>query len=162
MPLLSWRCHWCWMRTGWRTCWHDRNEVHRVALYPNSIFNEMWFLTVDPFIRISVLIAKLSERQYCWRVFEDFHSQQYIQFFDVHCSLLMRLHFSTGGYDYRRTTRLRQSIHFSIIQVVFADHMHRRSGVQNKFSFLKFKSWRRQAPIFRRWEECCFVFLLSL
>ena len=28
----------------------------------------MWFLTVDPFVRISVFIAKLSERQYCWRV----------------------------------------------------------------------------------------------
>ena len=36
--------------------------------------------------------------------------------------------------------------------------MHRRSGVHNKFPFLKFKSWCRQAPIFRRWEECCFLF----
>ena len=50
MPLLSWRCHWGWrMRTGRRTRWqawnHDRNEVLRVALYPNPVFNEMWFLT---------------------------------------------------------------------------------------------------------------------
>ena len=52
----------------------------------------------------------------------------------------MRLHFSIGGYDYRRTARLRQSIHFRIIQVLFADHMHRRAGVDNKFSFLRFKS----------------------
>ena len=38
-----------------------------------------------------------------------------------------------------------------------ADHVHRRSGVHNKSSFLMFKSWWcRQAPIFRRWEECCF------
>ena len=29
---------------------------------PNTVFNEMWFLTVDPFVRISVFIAKLSER----------------------------------------------------------------------------------------------------
>ena len=72
----------------------------------------------------------------------------------------MRLHFSIGGYDYRRTTRFRQGINFSIIQVLFADYMHRRSGVDNKFSFLRFKSWCRQAPIFRRWEECCFVFPL--
>ena len=49
----------------------------------------------------------------------------------------MRLHFSIGGYDYRRTTRFRQSIHFSITQVLFADHVHRRSGVDNKFSFLQ-------------------------
>ena len=78
----------------------------------------MWFLTIDPFIRISVFIAKLSKRQYCWRVFEDFHSQEYTQFFDIHCCLFMRLHFSIGGYDDRRTTRFRQSIHFSITQVL--------------------------------------------
>ena len=29
----------------------------------------------------------------------------------------MRLHFSIGCYDYPRTTRFRQGIHFSIIQV---------------------------------------------
>ena len=64
---------------------------------------------MDPFIRISVFIAKLSERQYCWRVFEDFHSQQYVQLFDIHCGLFMRLHFTISGYDYRRTARFRQS-----------------------------------------------------
>ena len=32
----------------------------------------------------------------------------------------MRLHFSIGGYDYRRTARFRRSIHFSITQVLFA------------------------------------------
>ena len=63
----------------------------------------MWFLTIDPFVGISVFIAMLSERQYCWRVIEDFHSQEYIQFFDIHNCLFMRLHFSIGGYDYRRT-----------------------------------------------------------
>ena len=84
----------------------------------------MWFLTIDPFVGISVFIAKLSKRQYCWRVFEDFHSQEYIQFFDIHHCLFMRLHFSIGGYDHRRTARFRQSIHFSITQVLFADHVH--------------------------------------
>ena len=78
----------------------------------------MWFLTIDPFIRISFFIAKLSKRQYCWRVFEDIHSQEHIQFFDIHCRFFMRLHFSIGGYDYRMTTRFRQGIHFSAIQVL--------------------------------------------
>ena len=64
---LPWRCHECWRRKiGGRTCWqtriHDWNEVLRVALYPNTVFNEMWFLTGDPLIRVSVFIAKLSER----------------------------------------------------------------------------------------------------
>ena len=119
------------------------------------------FLTVDPLIRVSVFVAKLSERQHFWRILEDFHSQEYVQFFDINCDLFMRLHFSIGCYDCRRTSRRRQSIHFSRIQVLFDCHVHRRSGVYNKFSFLRFKIWwRRQAPIFRRWEECCFVFLL--
>ena len=39
-------------------------------------------MTIDPFVGIAVFIAKLSERQYCWRVFEEFHSQEHIQLFD--------------------------------------------------------------------------------
>ena len=161
--ILSWTCPWSWWRSRRRT-WqarnHNRNEVLRVAGYPNPVLNEIWFLTIDPFRRISVFIAKLSKRHNCWRVFEDFHSQEYIQSFDIHRCLFMRLHFSIGGYDCRRTAHFRQSIHFSITQVLFADHMHWRTGVDNKFSFPRFKSWCRQAPIFRRWEECCSVLLL--
>ena len=29
---------------------NNRNEVLRVALYPNTVFTEMWFLTVDPLV----------------------------------------------------------------------------------------------------------------
>ena len=56
-------------------------------------------------------------------VFENFHGQEYIQFFDIHRCLFMRLHFFIGGNDYRRTARFRQSIHFSRIQVLFDDHV---------------------------------------
>ena len=42
----------------------------------------------------------------------------------------MRLHVSFGCYDYDKTTLLRLSIHFSIIQVLFADHMYRLSRQQ--------------------------------
>ena len=69
-------------------------------------------VTIDPFVRPPIFIENLSERQYCWRIFEDFHCQEYTQFFDIHNCLFMRLHFSIGGYDYRRTTRLRQSRSF--------------------------------------------------
>ena len=124
---------------------HDRNEVLRIEYYRHPVFNEMWFLTVDPFMRVSVFIAKLSERQDCWRILEDFHSQEYIQFFDIHNCLFMRLHFSIGCYDCRRTARFHQGIHFSITQVLFADHVYRRSGVDNKFSFLKVQDLMAQA-----------------
>ena len=33
-----------------------------VADNPNSVLNEMWFVTLDPFVGIPVFIAKLSER----------------------------------------------------------------------------------------------------
>ena len=155
MALQFHRCPWRWWRCRgriWQAWKHDRNEVFRVADYPNPAFDEMWFLTSDPFGGISVFIAKLSERQYYWRVVEDFQSQEHIQLFDMHNCLFMRLHFSIGGYDYRRTAQFRQSFHFSITQVLFADHVHWRTGVDNKFSFLRFQSWCRQAPIFWRWE----------
>ena len=141
---------------------HDRNEILCVTRYPNPVFDEMWFLTIDPFIGISVFIAKLSHRWCCWRVLEDFHCQEHIQFFDIHNCLFMRLQFSIGGCDHRGTTRLRQSIHFNFTQVLFADHMHWRTGVHNKLSFLKFQRWCKVAPFLWRWEECCSFMLLWL
>ena len=40
-----------------------------------------------------------------------------IRFFGTSCGLFMRMHFSIGCYDCRRTSRHRQRIHFSRIQV---------------------------------------------
>ena len=73
-------------RTNW-ICLDNWNEVLRITRYPNPVFDEMWFLTIDPFVRISVFIAKFSKRQYCLRVFEDFHNQEYIQLFNIQLHL---------------------------------------------------------------------------
>ena len=51
----------------------------------------------------------------------------------------MCLHFTIDRYDRRWAFRRRQSFQFSGIQILFADHVHRRSGVYNTFSFLWFK-----------------------
>ena len=51
---------------------HDWYEVLRITFHPNTMFNEMWFLTIGPLIWISVIFEKLSERQYCWRILQDF------------------------------------------------------------------------------------------
>ena len=48
----------------------------------------------------------------CWRILEDLHCQEYIQFFDIHNCLFMRLHFTIGCYDRRRTARLRHGFHY--------------------------------------------------
>ena len=154
MTLLSWKCPRSWWVRSRRRTWtslESQKKTKSSVLQGIRIpfFNEMWFFDHSS-IRRNIPFSSQSfpRRQYCWRVFEDFHSQEYIQFFDIHCCLFMRLHFSIGGYDYRRTARFRQSIHSSITQVLFADHMHWRTGVDNKLSFLRFKSWCRQTPIF--------------
>ena len=72
----SWRCHgwWggrtchgCWRgqtwgRTRWQAWNHDRNEIFGIAPYSDPVLSEMWFLTVEPHIRICVFITKLSRR----------------------------------------------------------------------------------------------------
>ena len=183
MPLPSSRCHWSWkMRTGGRTRWqawnHDRNEFLRIANNPNSVINEMWFLTVDSLIRISDFHRKAFQATIllaCYRVLSlsrIFHSLTYTVASSCVC---------TSPLAVMTIVRLHDFVKVSIsasFKSLFADHMHRRSGVHNKFSFLKFKSWCRQtqifrrweecslscsfnlAPIFRKWEECCSVFLL--
>ena len=91
MTLLFHTCPWSWWRCRGRTwqAWnHDRHEVFRISNYPNPVFNEMWFLTIDPFVGIPAFIAKLSEWQYCWHVIEDLHCQEY-PIFDIHNCLFM-------------------------------------------------------------------------
>ena len=65
MTLLFHRCPWSWWRSrGWTwQAWnHNRNEVLCVTNNANSVFDEMWFLTIDPFVGVPVFIAKLTER----------------------------------------------------------------------------------------------------
>ena len=59
----------------------DRYVVFRITLYVITVFNETWSSIIGPLICISVTLAKLSEQQHCWRIFEDFQCQEYIQFF---------------------------------------------------------------------------------
>ena len=56
----------------------------------------------------------------------------------------MRLHFSIGCHDYRRTTRFRQRIHFSRIQVLFAEHVldAPESTTNSRSSGLRFDAGR--------------------
>ena len=150
------------MRTGWRTRWqvwnHDRNEVFRIANYPNPVFSEMWLLTGDLFMKISIFIANLSERQHCWHILSYFQSKKFIQFFDGHRCIFMLLHFSIGFYDYRGNTQLRSSIHFSITHVFFfIKCIDAPESTTNSRS----SDWRVDAGrhLFSAHEkECCFVF----
>ena len=160
-----------WRRTGRRCCamtllswkgprsWWVRS-IRRIAGNPNPVFE--WDVVFDHWSihRENPFSSQSFPSNNTAGVFSKTFIVKNFQFFEIHCCLFMHLHFSIGGYDYRRIARFRQSIHFSITQVLFADHMHRRTGVDNKFSFHKFKSWCKQAQIFRRWEECCSFLLL--
>ena len=117
----------------------------------------MWFLTVDPLIWVSMFIAKLSKRQYCWRILEEFHCQEFFQFFDVNCGLFMCLHFSIGCYDSHRTSWCRHGFQFIGIQILFCwscASMH-RSQQQILFPLVS-GWWRRQAPIFQKVRRMLF------
>ena len=46
----------------------------------------------------------------------------------------MSLHFTIGCHNRYRTFRRRHGFQFSGIQILLADHVHRRTAVHNKFS----------------------------
>ena len=125
---------------------HNSNEVLRVALCSNPVFNEMWFLTVDPFKRKSSFIAELSERQYCWRVFRGLSlSRTYPILWLTQLPLLaFALHRWRLWLSWNCTISSKYPfLHHSS---PFANHMHWRTGVDNKFSLLRFQIWYRRAP----------------
>ena len=93
-------------------------------------------------IGIPIFIAKLSERQYCWRVFEDFHSQEYIQFFDIHNCLFVRLHFSIG-VEVMKTFRVSSLFSAAEQRRLFAMHFALRSSGNSS-------RWKRKTVTDRR------------
>ena len=121
----------------------------------------MWFLTIHPFVGIPVFMAKLSKRQYCWRVFEDFHNQEHIQFFDIHNCLFMRLHFSIGGYDCRRLHDfVKVSISALLKSFLLIICIDTPESTTNSFSS-GFKDDARWHLFSRRREECCSFMLFQ-
>ena len=159
---LPWRCHGCWSRQAWgRTRWqarnHDRYEVFRLALYPNTVF--LWDAIFDRWsTRMSIRVH--SKAFLAIKLLAYPRRLSLSRIYPILWHKLWPLHAS--ALHRRRASRCRLNFQFILIQNLFADHVHRRSGVDNKFSFHRFKGWwRKQAPIFRRWEECCFMFLVQ-
>ena len=88
-------------RTRWQTRNHDRNEVLCVALYPNTVFNEMCFFdrwSIHKSIRVhrkafrAIKTAGVSSRTFIVKNISNSLT---------HCGLFVRLHFSIGCYDCR-------------------------------------------------------------
>ena len=113
-------------------------------------FNEMWFFTVDPLERISVNFP--SDNAAVSRTFtvkNISNSKSNTVAFSCVCTSLLAVMTIVWLNDFVTISSTSEFKSFWI------DHMHRRAGVNNKFSVLRFKIWwRKQAPIFRRWDEC--------
>ena len=160
VPLLSWRCHWCWMRTGWRTCWHDRNEVHRVAVYPNSIFNEIvifdrWSIHQNirshrKAFRATILLARF--RGLSWSIIYPILWRP-LWPLDASALLHWRLWLS---WDYTTSSKYPFQ-HSSLL----ADHFHRRSRVQKQILVPQVQELTQASTYFpkvRRMLLCFFSF----
>ena len=114
-------------------CQHEGHSFNWTSIPINSS------LRGSPRSRWAVLVALPCGCDMHLRANTTGTSHSCIQFFDMNCGLFMRLHFTIGCYNCRRNSRRRHGFQSSGIQILFADHVHRRSGVDNKFSFLWFK-----------------------
>ena len=99
---------------------------------------------------------KSSNRQYCWRIRENFHSEQQniTNFSNVKSCLFIRLHFSRNCCNRRRTLWNRHGFQFYGIHILPADHVYRRVGIYDKLSFLNFNFRKRmETPIIGNWNQ---------
>ena len=137
---LTWKSRGCWGRRAWRS-WvqtknHDGYEIFSIALYSNIISNEMWFWPLILSYEYPCSSQSFpSDRR---RILEEFHRQKYMQLSDVHGSLFIRLHFTLAVITVIGLLDVVTVSNSGELKSFFADHVHRRSGVYNKFSFLKF------------------------
>ena len=123
---------------------------HQFLRYVEHLFHCEIFWILDGMLFVWVILHHEYRCLQCWR---HEHSPYHRMLFVVFCCI------HWGLFLFFSNLIIHLVHHFSIIQV-FADHMRRRSGVDNKFSFLRIESCFSQAPIFRRWQDWCFVFLL--
>ena len=83
---------------------------------------------------MSEILAKLSQRQHCWCILEDFHCQEFVQFSDINCCLFMRLSFTIGCHNRDGVSGNFYCFQFCWIQIFPSYDVHRRSGAHHKFS----------------------------
>ena len=159
MTLLSWKCHWCWMNENWRTNLLADKPGTKIG----TKFSMLNWIRIPFWMRCGFWpLIHSSEYQFSSQSFPSDNTAGVLSRTFIVKNIPNSLTYKIASscvctsplavIDYRRTARFGQSFHFSITQVFFADHVHWRSGVDNKFSFLRFKSWCRQAPIIRRRE----------
>ena len=104
---------------------NNKHDIFRLAKTPLPLFGRMWLLTAGPPMGVSVFFAQ------CRRVLELLHCYEEIQIVNMYLCFLVCLHFTIGRYHGSP-----QSLHFVRAQNLFAQHVHRCSGVDYEFSFL--------------------------
>ena len=77
----------------------NRHVVFRAAAKPSAMFNRTWYLTTGPLIAVSVTFAEFPKREHCRHMFEELYCHEQIRFFDIHCCILICLHFPIGWHN---------------------------------------------------------------
>ena len=119
----------------WRTSCFQKSEdkpgttrgtklsVLQMILFP--FLGRSWLLTADPLTRVSVVFAKLAERQDSKRFLQKLHGYELIHVMNGHLCLLV--HFSTGSQHYCRVSGPLYCAISSDRDPFFAHHVHRWS-----------------------------------
>ena len=121
----------------------------------------MWFLTADPVVCIPMILTEFPQGKNCGSFFKKHNFDEQVQFFDVH-----RLFFSclaVGRHHRRRTPWCPHGLQLSRVKVLLTDHMHTRSWINHKLSFLRFYGGcGRHNPLIGGRMECSFVLVFEL
>ena len=132
-------------------------EVTLFHKFPRSVDHDRHWQRTDTYTFRTTVIGVISV-YFCQQLAKCLVIHVVRKLWPLHASALFQwlLWLSWGYTTSSRFPIQRNSNPFLLIM------LHRRSRVDNKFSFLRFKTWCRQAPIFRGWEECCSLMLLFL
>ena len=123
----------------------------------------MWFLTAGPVVCIPMILTEFPQGKNCGSFFKKHNFIKQVQLFDIYCRFFSCLHLAVGRHHRRRTSWCPHGLQLSRVKVFLADHVHTRSWINYKLSFLRLFCWRSQEyPFLRGKVECSLVCFFEL
>ena len=139
--------------------------VHSLIFAINSlaISDEMWFLTAGPVVCIPMIFTEFHQGKNCGCFFKKHNFDKQVQVFDIFCRFFSCLHLAVGRHHRRWTPRCPHGLHLRRVKFSLAYHVHTRSGINCKLSFIRLFCWRSLEYSFLRGKvECSLVFFFEL
>ena len=163
---------WRWWRgirrcSKGRTHWYSRKHQWYIggyiAINSLAISDEMWFLTAFLVIRVPMIFAEFPQGKNCGSFFKMHNCDEEVEFFDVYSGFFVCSHLAVGRHHRRRISRYPHGLQLSRVKVLLTDHMHTRSGINHKLSFLQPSCWGTwENPLLCKREECSLVVRFEL